>query len=1205
MVNLAAMVWRRLLRKRWVLALVFGLSLVYFLTSTFKQEERAVRDRNLLQVQDHDQPIPWKVQFNLGNSSRPSNQCRNSIQGKHLITDELGYVCERRDLLVNGCCNVNAPGTKQHCCDGCLPNGCCSAYEYCVSCCLQPSKQLLLERFLNRAAVAFQNLFMAVEDHFELYLAKCRTSSQVIDASCRAPEGAHRPSLGSVSEPREFRERCSQCAAVSWGLTDEGKYYCTSCHNVTERSREVIDTGAIPNTKIQAINRGLKRKRKLEKGWDWYVCEGFQHILYQQAEALQSLGVGPELKNEVLHNFWKRYLQKSKQAYCKNPVYPSRRKSTVLEDNSSHSDWESEPELLSDMSRLSFGESGAESQPDVRTPKPFPIIKASHSDEMHNLTCLVVKATGIGEVDFLRFDPIAKKAKTVKYDVQAVAVIVVALKLLFLLDDNLEWSLSNIAEKYNEKNKEDKPWFDFRKWYQVMKKAIDEKKQKWEEARAKFLWKGEKPLYYSAIDRPVVYKRREMVVSLQKQFSTLVDSAPNIEKKKPSSFQFNWTEEDSERPCFHGHSLQGVLQQKGQSLTTKNSLYWLSTQKFCKSKRPVLVLQNEALYSQRRSYTSEDEAWKSFLENPLTAATKAMMSINGDEDSAAALGLLYDYYKVPRERRSSAAKADVEHPEPDHSKRNIPNVTEQPLISAGENRVQVLKNVPFNIVLPHGNQLGIDKRGHLTAPDTTVTVSIAAMPTHSIKTESQPHGFAVGIPPAVYHPEPTERVVVFDRNLNADQFGSGAQPPNAQRRTPDSTFSETFKEGVQEVFFPSDLSLRMPGMNSEDYVFDSVSGNNFEYTLEASKSLRQKPGDSTMTYLNKGQFYPVTLKEVSGNEGVHHPISKVRSVIMVVFAEDKSREDQLRHWKYWHSRQHTAKQRCIDIADYKESFNTISNIEEIAYNAISFTWDINDEAKVFISVNCLSTDFSSQKGVKGLPLNIQIDTYSYNNRSNKPVHRAYCQIKVFCDKGAERKIRDEERKQSKRKGKCTDPSSQLNAFSDVKVPLLPSHKRMDITVFKPFIDLDTQPVLFIPDVHFAGLQRGAHVLPIASEELEGEGSSLKRGPYSSEDDFVIPPPAKLTRVEEPKRVLLYVRKESEEVFDALMLKTPSLKGLMEAISDKYDVPQEKIGKIFKKCKKGILVNMDDNIVKHYSNEDTFQLQMEESGGSFKLTLTEI
>lgn len=178
-------------------------------------------------------------------------------------------------------------------------------------------------------------------------------------------------------------------------------------------------------------------------------------------------------------------------------------------------------------------------------------------------------------------------------------------------------------------------------------------------------------------------------------------------------------------------------------------------------------------------------------------------------------------------------------------------------------------------------------------------------------------------------------------------------------------------------------------------------------------------------------------------------------------------------------------------------------------------------------------------------------------------------------------------------------------MSDVKVQLLPSHKRTDITVFKPFLDLDTQPVLFIPDVHFTNLQRGSHVLSLPSEELEGEGSVLKRGPFGTEDDFGVPPPAKLTRTEEPKRVLLYVRKESEEVFDALMLKTPSLKGLMEAISDKYDVPHDKIGKIFKKCKKGILVNMDDNIVKHYSNEDTFQLQIEEAGGSYKLTLTEI
>ncbi|XP_073424311.1 grainyhead-like protein 1 homolog isoform X1 [Dendrobates tinctorius] len=621
------------------------------------------------------------------------------------------------------------------------------------------------------------------------------------------------------------------------------------------------------------------------------------------------------------------------------------------------------------------------------------------------------------------------------------------------------------------------------------------------------------------------------------------------------------------------------------------------------NKRPVLVLQNDSLYQQRGGYNnSEDEAWKSFLQNPLTAATKAMMSLNGDEDSAAALGLLYDYYKVPRDRRHSSTKQDHEHTEADHNKRNgLPQVNDSSLICNGENRVQVLKtSVPFNILLPMTNHL--DKRGHL-APDTTATVSITSMPTHAIKTEIHSHGFTVGMPPNAYHSEAVERIVSFDRNVPSDHYNPSNQAPNSQRRTPDSTFSETFKEDVQEVFFPSDLNLRMGSVSSDDYVFDPVAGNNFEYTLEASKSLRPKPGDSTMTYLNKGQFYPITLKEVGSNKGIHHPISKVRSVIMVVFADDKSREDQLRHWKYWHSRQHTAKQRCIDIADYKESFNTISNIEEIAYNAISFTWDLNDEGKVFISVNCLSTDFSSQKGVKGLPLNIQIDTYSYNNRSNKPIHRAYCQIKVFCDKGAERKIRDEERKQSKRKGKCTEPTSQMN-FTDVKGALLPSHKRTDITVFRPMQDLDTQPVLFIPDVHFANLQRTTHVLPLSSDEMEGESSGMKRVPFAQEEDYTAPP-AKMPRGDEPKRVLLYVRREAEEVFDALMLKAPSLKGLMEAISEKYEVPFEKIGKIFKKCKKGILVNMDDNIIRHYSNEDTFQLQIEESGGSFKLTLTEI
>uniref|UniRef100_A0A3P8ZYZ8 Grh/CP2 DB domain-containing protein n=1 Tax=Esox lucius TaxID=8010 RepID=A0A3P8ZYZ8_ESOLU len=610
------------------------------------------------------------------------------------------------------------------------------------------------------------------------------------------------------------------------------------------------------------------------------------------------------------------------------------------------------------------------------------------------------------------------------------------------------------------------------------------------------------------------------------------------------------------------------------------------------SKRAVLVLQNDPGYGQRRTYTNEDEAWKSFLENPLTAATKAMMSINGDEDSAAALGLLYDYYKVPREKRTiPQAKTDSLGPDTDPNKRSLMAPLQESSMASADSRIQFLKG-PINILLP--NQLhGQDPKrgGPFPSPDTTVTVSIATVPNYpSVKTEVPAHGFSVTVPNNCS--ESDSHTLEFARQLTHSQYSPSTQP-----RTPDSTFPETYKDTSQEVFsFPGDLQLRMASITPEEYSsFDTAPGNNFEYTLEASKSLRQKTGDGTMTYLNKGQFYPISLREMDNSKGLH-PISKVRSVVMVVFGEEKCREDQLKHWKYWHSRQHTAKQRCIDIADYKESFNTISNIEEISYNAISFTWDINEEAKIFISVNCLSTDFSSQKGVKGLPLNLQIDTYSYNNRSNKPIHRAFCQIKVFCDKGAERKIRDEERKQSRRKGKCTDLNASLGAFVDVKVSLL--QKRNDVTTFKMMTDFETQPVLFIPDIHFSNFQRH----PFSQEDGE-ESSGMKRLSYA-EDEFGSPP-NKLVRTDEPKKVLLYVRKEAEEVFDAVMLKNPTLKGLVEAISEKYSVPLEKVGKVYKKCKKGILVNMDDNIIKHYSNEDTFHISMEEIAGMYKLTLTEI
>ncbi|MBN3317579.1 GRHL2 protein, partial [Atractosteus spatula] len=709
----------------------------------------------------------------------------------------------------------------------------------------------------------------------------------------------------------------------------------------------------------------------------------------------------------------------------------------------------------------------------------------------------------------------------------------------------------------------------------------------------------------------------------------------------------------------------------------------------CPSKRLVVVVPNDNSFHPRRAYTSEDEAWKSYLENPLTAATKAMMSINGDEDSAAALGLLYDYYKVPKEKRLlPVAKVPVVEIQEEHEKRSVfysfhniirPAIGKskcRPVTSllvmavcdrscmggadgqgdsdGVDNRVQVLKSVPVNLSLNADHLDSPSKRdpyGAAPAPPEGGAAGGGVPAVTVVKAEVYaPVFMGPGVHYSRAEGEELPRVIYEQSPYDVPAVSHSAYMKDDQRSTPDSTYEDSYKD-EQEKY-------RTSSLGAEEFIYDPPGVDTFQYTLEATKSLRQRQGEGPMTYLNKGQFYAVTLSETGANKCLRHPISKVRSVIMVVFSEDKNRDEQLKYWKYWHSRQHTAKQRVLDIADYKESFNTIGNIEEIAYNAVSFTWDVNEEAKIFITVNCLSTDFSSQKGVKGLPLMIQIDTYSYNNRSNKPIHRAFSQIKVFCDKPGTGSWHTD------LQGTSVECPEKCKKFL---VSIILRNSSKDITMVRSEKN-DMQPFSSVWGTDFCfSLQ----VFAFNTEEMEREGSVLvKRMFRSSEDDYG-PPPPKQIKEEMHKRVLLYVRKESDEVFDALMLRSPTLKGLMDAISEKYGIPLEKMAKIYKKSKKGeifwgeivhmvtslvlffcsmcpplisnptphlevkhfgkpeppkyrieytpnisekfcsfsspcsILVNMDDNIIEHYSNEDTFILNIETFADAYKVTLMEI
>ncbi|KYB29831.1 Protein grainyhead-like protein [Tribolium castaneum] len=400
----------------------------------------------------------------------------------------------------------------------------------------------------------------------------------------------------------------------------------------------------------------------------------------------------------------------------------------------------------------------------------------------------------------------------------------------------------------------------------------------------------------------------------------------------------------------------------------------------------------------------------------------------------------------------------------------------------------------------------------------------------------------------------------------------------------------------------------------------------FKYQLETPISTSQRREDDRITYINKGQFYGITLDYIPDPDK-QLKSQTVKSIVMLMFREEKSPEDEIKAWQFWHGRQHSVKQRILD-ADTKNSVGLVGCIEEVAHNAIAIYWNpLESPAKINIAVQCLSTDFSSQKGVKGLPLHLQIDTYE-DPRDTNVYHRGYCQIKVFCDKGAERKTRDEERRAAKRKMTATGRKkldelyhpmcerSEFYSMSDLaKPPVLFSPAEdidkltsMELQGFYPH---DTDSSLTGPVDHKSGspfllhaaakppttptLKFHNHFPPDADKKDNILDNSL------TTDGSVFSPPLKRTKMltgpgsagPPPlhERVMLYVRQEVDDVYTPLHVVPPTTAGLLNAIENKYKISASSINNLYRKNKKGITAKIDDDMVAYYCNEDLFLLEL--------------
>lgn len=489
-------------------------------------------------------------------------------------------------------------------------------------------------------------------------------------------------------ETADYREPCTQCAAVDWGISDEGRFYCRSCHNVIERTRDVVDMSFTAESNRITWIASKSKTKKTQRGNVWMLCEGFQFILKSQADALLRLGVDPRFKDDVLWQMWKLFLQKSEQAYTQNPIRSFKFRGAALDSDSdsaaesvvsgnltdtesyvpssagsnaeSGSDWlgsghssgtstaswkrsrspmtmkktlalihlalvwSREALTLSDLLRLvkeehvpyvtayeQLPEEMKLSGPDalifhvenipshhsvykeaqglvrfLHLPDFPPIVPqallhparlclryltdANLPDELHRWVCALMDRADMADQSRHTLSSLSDRVLP-PYDLQAAALVIVTMKLLFGLDDHTEWDLSNEAGSHDDVGN----LFIFRRWYRLVQAALIRARRRRSRDVARKQWKGKKVFFTDKKDRHIVMKKRRISENVQMCLRRLSSRPAPAQDATPSSFLFLWGDGDaSDGPSMHRTKLDAVVSPSGGFLTPWNVGYW-------------------------------------------------------------------------------------------------------------------------------------------------------------------------------------------------------------------------------------------------------------------------------------------------------------------------------------------------------------------------------------------------------------------------------------------------------------------------------------------------------------------------------------------------------------------------------------------------------------------------------------------------------
>eukprot|EP01134_Creolimax_fragrantissima_P001937 CFRG1937T1 len=425
------------------------------------------------------------------------------------------------------------------------------------------------------------------------------------------------------------------------------------------------------------------------------------------------------------------------------------------------------------------------------------------------------------------------------------------------------------------------------------------------------------------------------------------------------------------------------------------------------------------------------------------------------------------------------------------------------------------------------------------------------------------------------------------------------------------------------------------GMNIEDppdHVF--MGYEKLTFTLDAPNSIAQKVTDGALSYMNVGVMY-----NISGicNEENYNNDAPVRTLISLLIYGKGNHANNDQRWEAWKNAQVQAQSQAHvqnvtnanggtsapvrpqlrPLEANLELAKGLSNVREPILNGIEFTWIPNKGFTIPIRVFCLSTDFVTQKGVTGMPLKLQVDVLG-NGQSNMSLFRSQCLIKVFRSKGAERKHKEESKntekrllKYIKRSGPAFSvltpspffPESKTTVFTSVSPlgpsPLSATEKKIpdqcnvmnisgEVNDIMSKIQFDVESSVSVRDK-----RRLASRTPDTADDVDEMRSNVSQSSgrqFSPPTEESSPLLKKKTSTRE-QYVTIYVKEEDELAYHAVYMYNKSIEEFKKKIALRYGRDAENFRKVYKRTKKGILVNVDSEMISRMEDETDFILTL--------------